>query len=611
MKLNQAATILLASIVQLTSTKALEVIKSENPTGGHIVSFIEGFLKPQHDELIAMDAKDKILQVIQGGDFAASSHGEVEYIYEDGFAAKLDDAGLMNVLNSTDVMAVEEDGYVELDQVRSWGLDRIDDEKLPLDRSYNPAFGNNGAGVTAYVIDTGILASHVEFGGRATQEYNSVSGDPNQDCNGHGTHVAGTIGSTQYGVANKVKLVGVKVLSCQGRGTWSGVIAGINWVKANAKKPATANMSLGGGKSLAVNNAVNALVASGVTTVVAAGNSNRDACGYSPASQPNAITVASTTSTDYRSSFSNWGSCVDIFAPGSSIAAPWIGSNTAIRTISGTSMASPHVCGAVALYLGRDRSLSVSAVTSKLLGDSIINRVSNVGSRTPNRMLFVGQRTGSGFGTPSLWIRNYAYGAGGWRVEKHPRVLADVNGDGKADIVGFGHAGVYVSLSTGSGLGTPSMWIRNYAYGNGWRVEKHPRVLADVNGDGKADIVGFGHAGTYVSLSTGSGFGTPSLWIRNYGYGNGWRVENHPRVLADVNGDGKADIVGFGHSGTYVSLSTGSGFGTPSMWIRNYAYGNGWRVEYYPRVSADVNGDGKADIVGFGYAGTYVSLSQA
>ena len=375
----------------LVSFYIQEVIKSDNPSGGYIITFTEGFLKPQDDGPIVMDVEDKIRQVIQGGDFGASSHGEVKHIYDDGFAANLDDTGLQNVLNSDDVTIVEEDGYVELDQVKSWGLDRIDDEKLPLDKSYNPAFGNNGAGVTTYVIDTGILDSHQEFEGRATQEYNSVGDGKNYDCNGHGTHVAGTIGSKNYGVANKAKLVGVKVLGCTGSGTYSGVIAGVNWVKANAKKPATANMSLGGGKSTSLNAAINALVASGVTTVVAAGNSNRDACLYSPASEPNAITVASTTSVDSRSGFSNWGTCVDIFAPGSSITAPWIGSNTAIRTISGTSMASPHVCGAVALYLGHDNGLSVSAVTSKLLGDSIKNKISNAGSGTPNRMLFVGR----------------------------------------------------------------------------------------------------------------------------------------------------------------------------------------------------------------------------
>ena len=372
---------------------ATDVLTVEEPVpNGFIVTFVDGYLN-KAGELGAMSAESQIDQVINGGDgggLSAQSHGNVEHIYDNGFAAILDDAGLQNVLNSDKVIAVEEDGYVQLDQVKSWGLDRIDDKDLPLDASYNPTFGNDGEGVTAYVIDTGILDTHVEFEGRAKQEYNSVSGDPNIDCNGHGTHVAGTIGSKNYGVANKAKLVGVKVLSCTGGGTWSGVIAGINWVKDNARnrKPATANMSIGGGKSASVNAAVKALVESGVSTVVAAGNSNRDACSYSPASELTAITVGSTTNTDARSSFSNYGSCVDIFAPGSSITAPWIGSNTATRTISGTSMASPHVCGGAALYLGQDKNLSPDDLVQKMLDDAIDGTITDVKSPT-NKFLYV------------------------------------------------------------------------------------------------------------------------------------------------------------------------------------------------------------------------------
>ena len=304
-----------------------------------------------------------------------------------GFAADLDEIGLQNVLNNPNVVSVEEDGYVQLDRA-TWGLDRIDDEDLPLDGTYEPTFGNDGEGVTAYIIDTGILHTHTEFEGRATQEFNSAGGS-NVDCNGHGTHVAGTVGAKTYGVAKKAKLVGVKVLSCSGGGTWSGVIAGVNWVKANAKKPATANMSLGGGKNTALNTAVKALVASGVSTVVAAGNSNIDACRFSPASEPDAITVGSTTDTDARSSFSNWGTCVDIFAPESSIKAPWIGSNTATRTISGISMASPHVCGGAALYLGQNPNLTPTEILSNMLEDSIVDTITNVGTGSPNNFLYV------------------------------------------------------------------------------------------------------------------------------------------------------------------------------------------------------------------------------
>ncbi|NVJ61865.1 MAG: VCBS repeat-containing protein [Gammaproteobacteria bacterium] len=229
-----------------------------------------------------------------------------------------------------------------------------------------------------------------------------------------------------------------------------------------------------------------------------------------------------------------------------------------------------------------------------------------------NAGVYVSLSTGSGFTSPSLWVNAYGYSAGGWRVEKHPRMMADVNGDGRDDIVGFGNAGAYVSLSTGSGFTSPSRWVNNFGHdAGGWRVDQHPRMMADVNGDGRADIVGFGNAGAYVSLSTGSGFTSPSRWVNNFGHdAGGWRVDQHPRMMADMNGDGRADIVGFGNAGTYVSLSTGSGFTGPSRWLDSYGYNaGGWRVDQHPRMVADVNGDGMDDIVGFGNAGAYVSYS--
>jgi len=393
MNLSRAVAVIFACVTNHPSTNALELIQVQEGTkieGKYIVTLKDG-------EGFARMSQSKISRKIKkrAKRIAKDVHGNLEGVYTNsihGFVAKLSQDAVNNLLNDTRVAMVEEDGYVQVDTVGSWGLDRIDDKDLPLDGSYYPTFGNGGAGVTAYVIDTGILASHGEFGGRATQVFNSAGG-PNTDCHGHGTHVAGTIGAKTYGVATKSKLVGVKVLSCTGGGTWSGVIAGINWVQKNARKPATANLSLGGGRSASVNYAIKSLVNSGVPTVVAAGNNNGDACQKSPASEPSAITVASTTSADTRSYFSNWGSCVDIFAPGSSIKSPWIGSNSATRTISGTSMASPHVCGAVALYLGQESSLSPAAVATKLLADSVTNTISNAGSGTPNRMLFVGETT--------------------------------------------------------------------------------------------------------------------------------------------------------------------------------------------------------------------------
>ena len=267
----------------------------------------------------------------------------------------------------------------------SWGLDRIDQRNLPLNSLYSRNYA--GAGVNVYIIDTGILASHGEFGGRVTSGYSSISdGRGSQDCNGHGTHVAGTVAGSNYGVAPSASLIAVRVLDCSGSGSTSGVIAGIDWVVENHQSgvAAVANMSLGGSRSAALDLAVARGVADGVVFVVAAGNSNANACNYSPAAESLAITVGSTTSTDARSSFSNYGSCVDVFAPGSNITSAWHTSNSATNTISGTSMASPHVAGIAALALSANSSLSVSGVASWITSTATAGVVTGPGSDSPN-----------------------------------------------------------------------------------------------------------------------------------------------------------------------------------------------------------------------------------
>lgn len=275
----------------------------------------------------------------------------------------------------------------------SWGLDRIGQRYLPLDRTY--AYTNDGDGVNAYVIDTGILPSHWEFQGRATALYDAVDREGDAiDCNGHGSHVAGIIGGQTFGVAKHVRLLGVRVLNCQGVGAWSDVIDGVNFVTWHIRQPAqqgfpaVVNMSLGGGTNSAADAAVRNSIRAGVTYVVAAGNGNSDAANYSPAGVSEAITVGATNQLDARAEFSNYGPALDLFAPGVSIPSAWIGGDLMIATATGTSMASPHVAGVVALYLQNHKTASPSSVRSAVVGISTSGVISNAGQESPNRLLF-------------------------------------------------------------------------------------------------------------------------------------------------------------------------------------------------------------------------------
>lgn len=327
---------------------------------------------------------------------AAAVGADPRYVYEavvNGFAGALNHGQLKALENHP---AVE---YVEADQVMSieatqymdsyghpWGLDRIDERDLPLSGSYTYSYTGNG--VRAYIIDTGLDVDHAQFEGRAMNVYDAFGGSGN-DCNGHGTHVGGTVSGKTYGVAKKSLPRGVRVLDCNGSGSTSGIIAAVDWVRTNALKPAIANMSLGGGYSSTLNSAVNNLSSSGIFVAVAAGNSNADACNYSPASAAYAFTTAASTKTDYKASYSNYGSCVDAYAPGSSIKSAWIGSgNTETNTINGTSMASPHVAGVAALYKHRYGDVSSSTIDSWIKNNATTNHIKSNVTGTPNRLLF-------------------------------------------------------------------------------------------------------------------------------------------------------------------------------------------------------------------------------
>ncbi|MDQ1008113.1 subtilisin family serine protease [Streptomyces sp. V4I23] len=313
-----------------------------------------------------------------------------------GFAANLSAAQLEKVRLTPGVVSVEEDAKVTAfgasgagtgAPASSWGLDRIDQRALPLDSDFTAA--GDGKGVTAYILDTGIDYGHTEFGGRARFGYDAIGdGRRGQDCQGHGTHVAGIVGGATHGVARDASLVSVRVLDCTGSGAWSGVIAGFDWVAANAEKPAVLNASLGGVRSTAVNNAAEALAESGVLPVVAAGNDAQDACNVSPASADDVVTVGATDRSDRETHFSNYGECLELYAPGASIVSARMGGGSIAH--DGTSMASPHVAGVAALYLAEHSTASPGKVADWLKGTSTTNVVTGTTAGSPSRLLYTG-----------------------------------------------------------------------------------------------------------------------------------------------------------------------------------------------------------------------------
>ena len=339
--------------------------------------------------------KDDVTKVAEKAEQLANQiGGKVKFVYSSairGFAINVPEQAIKGIINNPNIAYIEEDQIVSISVTQTnatWGIDRVDQRDLPLSTTYT--YDQTGSGIDVYVIDTGIRLDHVEFGGRAVTGYDAItSGGTANDGNGHGTHVAGTIGGTTYGIAKGVRLYAVRVLDNSGSGTTAGVIAGIDWVTSHhTTNPAVANMSLGGGASTSMDDAVKGSIADGVTYVVAAGNSYANACNYSPARVPEAITVGSTTRTDGFSSFSNYGSCVDILAPGTDITSAWYTSSTATNTISGTSMASPHVAGASALYLKTNTSASPATVANALISNATLNKITSVPTGTPNRLLY-------------------------------------------------------------------------------------------------------------------------------------------------------------------------------------------------------------------------------
>ncbi|WP_454666423.1 S8 family peptidase [Acinetobacter calcoaceticus] len=375
---------------------AVNFVYAATPTSSSILdsSQVKGIIKNQYIVILNKDAG-------QPTDFAqniAKQHGgKILQSYDTvlkGFAIYLPDtaatAFVEAMKKNPQVISVENDTVMKIDATTQsnpdWGLDRVDQKALPLNSTYS--YSQTGSGTTAYIVDTGILSSHQQFSGRVQAGYTAISdGKGTTDCNGHGTHVAGTVGGSTYGVAKNVSLVPVRILGCDGSGASSNVIAGLDWILKNGKKPAVVNMSLGGDASASLDSAVENLFNNGYVMVVAAGNSNTDACNSSPARVSKAITVAATDNTDTRASYSNYGSCVDIFAPGSQINSAWIGSNTATKVLNGTSMATPHVAGVVAEMLQSAPTATPQTISTNLVNQASSNVVKNP-SGSPNRLLY-------------------------------------------------------------------------------------------------------------------------------------------------------------------------------------------------------------------------------
>jgi len=397
------AALVLLLVVAVTADLA-PLLHADSPLvvpGSYIVVLKDGLEITDRDAHI-LGLKDTIAQT-------GAVNSEVGFVYNIGsligFSAKLSEEMLKAELAHPDVKYIEADQIYSINYIQearaplasitqtgaTWGINRISQRNLPLSGTY--VYNSiAGQGVDVYVIDTGILTTHNDFGGRASFVFTAITGEANSDLNGHGTHCSGTIAGSLYGVAKQASLKAVKVLSASGSGTTAGVISGVNYVtnSKSATRPSVASMSLGGGASTTLDQAVANSIAAGTVYAIAAGNDNGNACNSSPARVATAVTVGATASNDARSTFSNYGTCVDIFAPGTSITSDWIGSNTATNTISGTSMATPHVAGALAVYLSVSGSSTTPAATSKAWATSngTPNVVTNPGTGSPNILLY-------------------------------------------------------------------------------------------------------------------------------------------------------------------------------------------------------------------------------
>jgi len=560
----------LALTTALPAAAEGEILGADNPT-----AIEDSYIVVFDDSAVSAVGVDSMTSSL-----AARYGVSVEHTYRHalrGFAGTLSETAARKLAAEPGVSYVEQNGTVTVADTQpnppSWGLDRVDQRNLPLDSSYT--YPNNGAGVTAYIIDTGIRTTHTTFGGRAVWGTNTTGDGNNTDCNGHGTHVAGTTGGSQYGVAKGVSLVAVKVLNCQGSGSFAGVAAGIDWVTGQhaAGAPAVANMSLGGsGSDATTENAVRNSIADGVVYAIASGNSNSDACNFTPARVAEAITVNASTTSDARASFSNYGTCTDIFAPGEGITSAWMTNDTATNTISGTSMATPHVAGGAALILNANPTFTPAQVATKMFTDATPNKITNPGTGSPNRLLYV-NTGGSTPGNPT--VNNPGAQTGTVGVAASLKLSAS---GGTAPYTWSATGlppGLSINTSTGQITGTPTT------------AGSYTVTATATDSASRTGSATFG----WTISPAGGGCSGGGQKIVNGGFESGttgwsnatWTIGNWGGIAAPHSGTRSSWIGGYGYTATEtlqqtVTIPAGCTNSTLSMWI------NITTSEYEPAV---------------------------
>lgn len=538
-----------------------------------------------------------------------------------GFAANgLDDTKALAMAKDARILGITQDFEMTIESVQSnapWQLDRIDQPLADLDMKFHYEF--DGAGVNVYVLDTGIRASHQEFGGRvkAAEGADFVNdGNGTNDCHGHGTHVASLVGGAVSGVAKGANLIPVRAVGCNGQVVGSNLLLALNWLANNHKKPAVVNMSVSAPAVAILDDLVKKLVVDkGVPVVASAGNQTAHSCGRSPGRVKEVITVGASGQDGKRPIWSNVGGCVDLYAPGVGISAASHEDDTNFVLKSGTSQAAPLVAGAVATYLSKNPTATPADVHASVTERTTKGVVTDL-EGSPSKLLYSRfVEPGGHFGKAVPWDVSFSDAAGWNNHLRYDSIrYADLNGDKLDDVCGFASDGIYCALSDGIKFGPQTRWNSDINDAGGWSLDKYRFSInfVDVTGDGKADLCMRGQAGIHCGISNGTTFEDFKVWSPDFSDFNGWDgIAYGPVGFPDLNGDGKADVCVRGGGGVQCALSTGTSFGMVDIIADTYSDPPGWGAEqkYWGTISyADINGDGKDDVCGRGGEGIICHL---